>query len=48
MFHEVSAFGGREPDVNCLNKAGVMFQIITQHLLSQFVGLEATLGGNFG
>jgi hypothetical protein len=48
VLHEVPALGGRQPNVYGLNKAGVVFQIMTQHLLSPFVGLQAALSRNLG
>jgi hypothetical protein len=43
VLHKAPTLGGRQANVDRLDKAGVMFQVMAQQLSSEFVGLKAAL-----
>jgi hypothetical protein len=46
VLHEVSALRGSQAEIDGFDKARVIFQIAADHLLRQFVGVEAPLTGD--
>ena len=48
MLHKFSAVGSRRAKIDCLDEAGIIFQVSAQDLLRQFVGFQTSLSGNLG
>lgn len=46
MFHKLAAIGGGQTKIYRFDEAFVVFQISAENLFGQFVGFQASLGGD--